>query len=157
MWKQITDYDYEVSDKGEVRRIGSSTVKKPTLDKTTGYLVVSLWRNNVGSVKLVHRLVAIAFVEGDPSLTVNHIDGNKQNNLPSNLEWITKADNTRHQHQTGLANSIRQFKPTKIQPECYESITDRFLEGETCAFIALDFDCSEGAVAWVTRKTLSKR
>lgn len=48
---------------------------------------------------LVHRLVAHAFVEKpegweDSKLwTVNHIDGDKQNNHWTNLEWVTHKEN----------------------------------------------------------------
>ena len=152
MWVKIPDYDYEVSDKGEIRKIGSSALKTLSLCNTTGYLKTSLWRNNVGRTHLVHRLVAIAFVDGDTELTVNHIDGNKQNNTPDNLEWITKADNTRHQHRTGLASAATQYKPTKIPPEDYYSIVDRYDEGEPLNFIAADYDCSQPLISWVLKK-----
>jgi hypothetical protein len=44
----------------------------------------------------MHRLVAVAFVQGDQSLDVNHIDGNKHNNKADNLEWVTKSQNMQH-------------------------------------------------------------
>ena len=152
MWQKIKDYDYEINERGEVRRIGTTVLKTATVDKTTGYLKVQLWSNNIGRVHLIHRLVAIAFVEGDHALTVNHIDGNKLNNSPDNLEWITKADNTRHQHETGLMNPATQYKCTKVPPEDYERIVERFDEGEPMDFIAGDYGCSQPLISWVIRK-----
>ena len=154
MWRKIDGHPYEVNDRGEVKRVGSSELKVPSVDRH-GYLVLQLWANNRGRKHYVHRLVAKAFVPGDDSLTVNHIDGNKLNNAPSNLEWITKADNTRHQHATGLASSATQYKPKKIPPEDYERIVDylqRYDEGEPCDFIALDYNCSQPAISWVIKK-----
>lgn len=68
-----------------------------------GYYYVAVKMGTTRPKFLVHRLVASAFCEGfDPALSVNHIDGNKHNNLPSNLEWVTLARNTEHQWGTGL-------------------------------------------------------
>ena len=151
MWRKIQDYDYEINEQGEVRRIGTTVLKTQTHNER-GYCVVGLWKNNIGRKYYIHRLVAIAFVEGDHSLTVNHIDGNKLNNTPDNLEWITKADNTRHQHKTGLASNATQYKPTKVPPEDYERIVERFDEGEPCDFIASDYGCSQPTISWILRK-----
>jgi len=65
-----------------------------------GYYVVTINENFTSwrSVS-IHRLVAFAFVENDNpdvNIEVNHIDFNRTNNNPDNLEWTTHADNIKH-------------------------------------------------------------
>lgn len=63
------------------------------------------------TVVYIHRALAKAFIpnhEGKPC--INHIDGNKQNNDLSNLEWCTHKENMQHAHRTGL------IPPSNIGP-----------------------------------------
>ena len=54
----------------------------------------------------VHRLVAEAFIPNpDNKDTVNHIDGNKQNNRVSNLEWVDRTEQMLHAYDLGLKTS----------------------------------------------------
>lgn len=56
-----------------------------------------------GKSAMLHRLIAESFIpnpEGKPM--VNHIDGHKNNNAVSNLEWVTGSENARHAIKTGL-------------------------------------------------------
>lgn len=66
-----------------------------TSDK--GYKKVLIRDNGQGRTVFVHRLVALAFVPNpDNKPQVNHKDGNKTNNRPENLEWVTLDENMRH-------------------------------------------------------------
>ncbi|MGE7934671.1 hypothetical protein [Viridibacillus arvi] len=60
----------------------------------------------------VHRLVAIAFVRRRVGMKiVNYIDGNKQNNVATNLEWADNKGNNKHAYDTGLRNGpTRKFR-----------------------------------------------
>lgn len=70
-----------------------------------GYYTVSAKLGSVRPKMLVHRLIAMAFVDGySEGLTVNHINGNKLDNRPENLEWITRDNNTKHEWETGLVD-----------------------------------------------------
>ena len=64
---------------------------------------VELWRNGEHKTYLVSRLVAMAWCGGyQEGMTVNHIDGNPENNCSENLEWVNLADNIRHGFDNGL-------------------------------------------------------
>ncbi len=106
-WRDIQEYEglYQVSDCGQVKSCervrgnGKGYVQKERILKlkltVCGYHYVSLCKDGVKKNFRVHRLVALAFIEGDHSLTVNHIDECKTNNHVSNLEYLTQGDNLR--------------------------------------------------------------
>lgn len=56
-----------------------------------------------GKQTLIHRLVAELTMGKCPKgKQVNHIDGNKTNNSPSNLEYITPNENIQHAIKMGM-------------------------------------------------------
>lgn len=62
--------------------------------KNTGYMEVVLYKDTKPKYWLVHRLVAINFIDNPNNLNiVNHKDENKKNNCVTNLEWVTQNDN----------------------------------------------------------------
>lgn len=67
------------------------------------YKQVCLFKNGKKHMMLVHRLVAQAYCNNDCDKPhVNHIDGNKENNHASNLEWVTESENMQHAVNNGL-------------------------------------------------------
>lgn len=68
-----------------------------------GYCISHFRDGERSSHPTVHRIVALTFI-GNPSNkpTVNHKDGNKQNNNVANLEWATHSEQTLHAFDTGL-------------------------------------------------------
>ena len=57
-------------------------------EQKSGYLRISTRINGKSKSFLLHRLVALAFIENPNRLPcVNHKDENKQNNSAENLEW----------------------------------------------------------------------
>lgn len=88
--------DRYVTPRGEIiTKIGLIKLRKQGVNGS-GYFICGMRRDDGRMCfPLVHRLVAQAFVSGDQSLTVNHIDMDKQNNNASNLEWVTFSENHR--------------------------------------------------------------
>lgn len=77
-----------------------------------GYLEVCVKQDGKRIKLSVHRLIGLAFVDGyQEGLTINHINGNKTDNRPENLEWISLADNTKHQWASGLVNLRGEGQP----------------------------------------------
>lgn len=90
------DEVYSVRDNGAVMRHARPGKVKRKLDEiwtfgikndTNGYMYLATAR--------VHRIVAAAFLEKEPSPThvIDHIDTNKCNNRPENLRWVTRLEN----------------------------------------------------------------
>ena len=95
--RRIDNYDgYWITEDGFVWSDKSQKFLIP--HEIGGYEQVTLYRQGKGQSKLVHRLVAEAYVpNAEPWYldTVNHIDGCRINNDWRNLEWLNRADNSR--------------------------------------------------------------
>jgi len=88
-WRKIDGV--EVSDDGQVRT--ERGLRKPYTTKK-GYKSISLMIDGKMSCRQVHRLMARAFIpnpENKPE--VDHIDRNAENNVVSNLRWVTSREN----------------------------------------------------------------
>ena len=93
IWKQYKDTNYEVSNLGNVRRIGAKKNRK-IQDNGKGYKNMILRIDGESKMLYVHRMVAETFIPNPKGLSeVNHKDEDKSNNCVSNLEWISKIDN----------------------------------------------------------------
>lgn len=92
-WLPIQGYEeYQISDFGRVKS-QDGRILKPYRGDT--YLQLGLWKNGAVKNKLIHRLVALAFLpnpENKPE--VNHLNEIKHDNYLQNLEWETRSKQT---------------------------------------------------------------
>ncbi len=74
-------------------------IKLSAADNGRGYLRVKCH----GKMRCIHRLIALAFLGPiAQGLEVNHVDANKLNNCPENLEYTTRSGNMQHASRCGL-------------------------------------------------------
>lgn len=103
MKKQVEDFpSYSINTLGQV-------INKDGLTMAWGtngfYPKVILYDRGRRQDKYIHRLVALAFIPNpEGKEQVNHIDGNRMNNVVSNLEWVTPSENQKHSYSIGLNN-----------------------------------------------------
>ena len=130
IWKDIKGYEgyYQVSNKGNVRSVerkvsnhtGQILLKSRALKQAfnyKGYPIVYLSKDAKQKTIVVHRLVAMAFIENtDNKPQVNHIDGNKRNNDVSNLEWCTNKENQIHAVKNKLNDHSKYKAGKKARP-----------------------------------------
>ena len=74
-----------------------------------GYYSVRLSRNGKTYTKMLHRLLAEAFIPNPLNLPeVDHVDGNKLNLKLTNLRWCTHAQNTKYAYSLGLNSAAKK-------------------------------------------------
>lgn len=99
VWLPVIGYEglYEVSSLGRVKSLpGGRRLGKvlKQANKTLNYKCVTLCRDGVSNTQFVHRIVAEVFISNPQGKkTVNHLDGNPENNQVTNLEWATQGEN----------------------------------------------------------------
>lgn len=106
-WRPVKGYSdlYTVSDFGRVVNLRTGRYLKPSVNHK-GYLIVQLYDNGKSRTKRVHRLVAEAFIPNPGNLPeVDHIDTDRQNNVVTNLRWVTGSSNTRNRDYCRQATS----------------------------------------------------
>lgn len=123
IFKKIKEYPmYSVSNYGRIIKHSNNRLLKPTR-KPDGYMQVNLFTADGRRKKeYVHRLVAITFIPNENRYPqVNHIDGVRDNNVVSNLEWVTALENVR---KSSACTPIRVLRTDSTEVGVYSTIRD---------------------------------
>ena len=154
-WKYTFKYPYYATDDGRIYSSYSNKYMCPQLDKD-GYEKVALMCIDSRHRFSVHRLILETFnpVDNMRELQVNHIDGNKQNNALSNLEWVTCSENIKHAYanklhsQTGSRNAASKLTEGQVL-----EIIDLLLQRKyTYAEIGAKYGVNEDTIGAIKRK-----
>ena len=119
-WRVISDFpDYAVSSEGRLKRVVPDycgRVGGILMPHESRYASITLYRNTIPHVLLVHRLVCAAFngPMPDDRRYVAHNDGNPLNNNASNLRWATHVEN---EADKVIHGTSRHGKPSTVPPE----------------------------------------
>ena len=134
-WRPIKDFEdrYLISNYGQVKVIKTNQIRKTRTFTNTPYVGIALWDGNKYHNKLIHILVAEAFLEKPDSnieLEVDHIDCNPKNNQVDNLQWITHKENLERSfelgHQNKLKKPVGQYDLQGNLIATYESYNEAF-------------------------------
>lgn len=150
--KWIEEYEglYSVSPNGKVYSYKSNKYIK--LQSNGHYLKVTLTKNGKQTQKLVHRIVAKAFIPNpEDKKEVNHIDGNKSNNCVSNLEWTTPKENQQHAVKTNLRKFGTDLWNGKFSKEQVLKIIQLKKKGMSCKKLGKMFNCDATTISAISR------
>lgn len=145
-WKWIDGYNglYQISNMGRLKSFHKSKegIILSNTNKNGWYFTVNLKNSDKKrKTERIHVLVAKTFIGEIPKgFHVHHKDGNKQNNIVTNLEIIHPS---KHWHETeknnpnvinGLNNYNRYIKPRKIQQYSKDGILlAEYVNGEVAS------------------------
>lgn len=116
----IKNYEglYQISNYGNVKSLSriinngkyirtSIDIISSTQYNTSGYKIITLWKDKKKQTFTIHKLVATAFLTKNNTIdgVINHIDNNKDNNKITNLEIVSQLYNSNY-HKT--TNGVRK-------------------------------------------------
>lgn len=104
-WRRVSGcWDYYISSAGRIAttKDGYFRLLRPTRNRKTGYLYVTLIEGTNKEKFYIHRLVAEAFIPNPYKYPiVRHLDDDPSNNVIYNLAWGTAYDNVQDSKKSG--------------------------------------------------------
>lgn len=146
MIKDIINFEnYQISDDGRVWSKNRNKYLKPI--DVNGYKKVSLYKNGKLHQRLIHRLVAEAFIPNPNAYEeINHINEDKSDNRVENLEWCTSSYNinygTRVERQiNSISKKVFQYSIDNVLLNTYKSCTEAERENPSFNHRGISYSC----------------
>lgn len=151
VWKPApgTDSDYQVSSHGRVSGPLGTILKRR----------VTIWGYDRFAAKVdgkvrdcsVHQAVCEAFhgPRPTPAHEVNHINGERLDNRPENLEWVTRKENSQHKKLLGTDPSRERNPRAKLTEGTVAIIRRLRAEGRTYKALGEQFGVHKNTIWWI--------
>jgi uncharacterized protein YerC len=171
VFKTIENSHYQISNYGRVKVLGYEKIsttykgakkkyfveehfKKPQNNNSKKYWRVEIrYFDNTKKMCSIHRLVAECFVSNpDDKPYINHIDGNKDNNYYTNLEWCTNQENMNHRYEalkSFIDNSGSNNVTSKLNEQQVIEIAQMIKDGVFYSKIAKQFKISKSTIGMI--------
>ncbi len=125
-WKPVKNFEglYEVSDLGRIKSLKRVVERKGEQGNLSvneiirygyitpkGYSRIQLSKDGKPYNLMLHIIVALSWIGEKPfeNSQINHKNGNKVDNRPENLEWVTPSENLIHAYDNGLRESNAKY------------------------------------------------
>ena len=127
------DTPFWIEDTGRIRNEKTKRWLKGKTNK--GYQLYSLWFKGKNYTLYAHRLVAEYFIPNPDNLPiVHHLDGNKLNNLYTNLQWVSNKEHN---------ETIKELKQNCSQKRKKQSIINSKQYGKIAQFRSSPYYATE--------------
>ncbi len=154
-WRAVGGFEglYECNELGEFRTVNTrrgAVHQRPRklYRGPRGYLAITLCKDGKYHTKYAHRLIAAAFI-GESNLTVNHKNGDKADNRPCNLEYLTKQENSLHACRVlGIGVGERHWN-AKLRQRDVDEIRKLRADGWQLKALAAKFGVSDASISMI--------
>ncbi len=149
----VTDSRYEIRSDGTiwttVCRTGKNSLKKTwrmlsLIPTESGHLTVKYRRKQLNIHRIIHRKFNGPLRD---DYAVNHIDGNKRNNTPANLELITHSENMLHCWR--VLGHIPMKPRKKIDQATAEKMRAEYIAGATNRDLREKYKLAKATVSYI--------
>ena len=125
---------------------------------SNGYWEVNLG-GKFGERWTIHRLVAYLWCDNPNGYeTVDHLDGNKNNNSAENLEWVTREENIKRGFKNDLmrkdnlrADYLNWKYSSKVAPDIKHRIREEYKDGKKQIDLAIKYMLSQSQISAIIR------